>query len=102
MPRTPDIPMAEDGWTVWVQPKTEEDGEQRFRPVCCDCNLAHDAEFRVVYEPGLMTDVPKVEFRVKRNERATAQLRRRPAVTGARGGQDGIPEADAPDRAADS
>jgi hypothetical protein len=68
--------MAEGGWTVWVQPATDPDGEQRFRQVCCDCGLAHDLEFRIVEEPGLLTDHPKVEFRLKRNERATAQLRR--------------------------
>lgn len=47
----------------WVQPI--EDG---YRLACCDCGLVHTMDFRV--HQG------RAQFRVWRNSRATAQLRR--------------------------
>jgi hypothetical protein len=54
---------TEDGWTRWVRPLP------RYRMRCCDCLVVHDVEFRV--EDG------EVEFRARRNERATAASRRK-------------------------
>jgi hypothetical protein len=54
-----------DGWSRWVYPAT--DG---YKFVCCDCGLVHDVEFRVT------DSYDRVEFRVRRNNRSTAQVRR--------------------------
>lgn len=55
-----------EGWTEWIYPVM--DG---YRMGCCDCGLVHEMQFRVTGE------YDRVEFRVRRNNRATAQLRRR-------------------------
>lgn len=72
-----------DGWTRWVFPKVEG-----YRMVCCDCGLAHDLQFRALRvleesEDGRRAQVEsldpaeyQVEFRVRRNNRSTAQVRR--------------------------
>ena len=72
-----------DGWTKWVAPKM--DG---YKMACCDCGLVHDMEFKVVrvrrefrdgqWEEGKELDSNKfrVMFRVKRNNRSTAAIRR--------------------------
>jgi len=60
---------------VGTEYDTAEDGEWMVTPLkghriaCCDCGLAHDYEFRI-NEQG------RIELRVKRNNRATAQIRR--------------------------
>ena len=54
----------EDGWTYWIRPLDP----YKFR--CCDCGLVHNLEFRV-------DDNGNVNFRGKRNNRATAQIRRK-------------------------
>lgn len=41
---------------------------QNTRMICCDCGLSHDVQFRAY---GVT-----VEFRVKRNNRSTAAVRR--------------------------
>ena len=52
---------AEDG--EWI------DAAARVHKIqCCDCGLVHDYDFRVV--DG------RVQFRAKRNNRATGQVRR--------------------------
>jgi len=53
----PDVTIGEDGWSEWLTPNP------LFQIACCDCNLVHDYEFKIL-------------FRVKRNDRSTAQLRR--------------------------
>jgi hypothetical protein len=58
------IAPQEHGWSDWIVPTDNE-----LRIVCCDCKLAHDFEFQVVDS--------EVAFRAKRNDRATAQLRRK-------------------------
>lgn len=58
------LTMNEDGWSEWEDPIM-----QGYRLSCCDCSLVHEFEFRV-------TKKREVEFRLKRNNRATAQLRR--------------------------
>ena len=42
---------------------------------CCDCGLVHTIEFRVT------DDGEAVQFRVRRNNRSTAQLRRHQNIT---------------------
>jgi hypothetical protein len=53
----PDVVIGKDGWSEWLVPNPN------FQIACCDCNLVHDYEFKVL-------------FRVKRNDRSTSQLRR--------------------------
>lgn len=55
--------LDEQGWSRWVQPL--EDG---YKMACCDCGLVHTMRFRV--EDG------RAQFQVKRNNRATGQVRR--------------------------
>lgn len=51
----------------WVQPI-----KKGYRTACCDCGLVHEMDFRIVpYGSGR-----KVQFRVRRNDRATAAVRR--------------------------
>lgn len=57
----PSYPKLKDG--EWLRPK-----HSGFREQCCDCGLVHRWDFRIV-EGG-------VEFRVYRDERATAAARR--------------------------
>lgn len=61
MARIEYAPKGEDGWTVWMRPE-----ERKHTMVCCDCGLAHDLEFRI----------KRSEFRMRRNERSTGQVRR--------------------------
>ena len=60
-----EIEIHPDGWSRWVYPVM--DG---YKMSCCDCGLVHDMQFRVTDE------YDRVEFRVRRNNRATAQVRR--------------------------
>lgn len=53
---------ADAGWTDWVAPY------KHYRLVCCDCGLAHDMEFRVI--------LGEAQFRARRNNRSTGQIRR--------------------------
>lgn len=54
-----------DGWSRWVYPDMEN-----YKMACCDCGLVHDMQFRVT------DDYDRVEFRARRNNRSTAQVRR--------------------------
>jgi hypothetical protein len=47
----------------WIQPVMKG-----YRVECCDCGLAHEVDFRIVGK--------RVQLRARRNNRATAQLRR--------------------------
>ena len=53
----------EDGWTDWVQPIKEG-----YKMACCDCGLVYEMDFRI--KRG------RVQFRVSRDNRATAAHRR--------------------------
>lgn len=79
--------------TVFAEPKERLwDGDSKVhlqhRMYCCDCGLAHDFEFVIVEArrrknaPTMAVRIaPKkfaIQYRVKRNERATAQVRRKP------------------------
>ena len=55
-------PVDDDGWTDWIRPL------QGYRMGCCDCGLVHEMEFRA--------DGEDVEFRARRDARATAGKRR--------------------------
>jgi hypothetical protein len=72
----------EGWWTDWVYPL-----HKGYRIGCCDCHLIHDFEFRVVeienHRKGkfnIKTEkLParyRISYRVRRNNRATAQVRR--------------------------
>lgn len=52
----------------WVQPV-----EQGYKMACCDCGLVHNVEFRV-YEG-------RVQWRMFRNARSTAMVRRHRNIT---------------------
>ena len=47
----------------WVQPI-----RKNYKMACCDCGLVHEMDFRVV--------AGRVQFRVRRNNRSTAMMRR--------------------------
>lgn len=66
MSRLEEFGAGEDGWTEWVRPIYEP---EPFRLACCDCGLVHDVEFRI-FEG-------KPEFRMRRNNRSTGQMRRK-------------------------
>ena len=77
----------ETGWSRVINPKMGADG--LYRLGCCDCGLVHDVEFVVVrvverrpdgsYDFEDVEDQDyKVHFRVRRNNRSTAQIRRKP------------------------
>jgi len=63
MTRYTDLEPGEDGWTPWILPV-----QSGYKLACCDCGLVHDIDFR--FEAGM------VEFKVKRNNRATGAMRR--------------------------
>lgn len=62
----------------------------QHRLICCDCGLAHDFEFAIVEVTKgrngrlrVVKSAPKkfaIQFRARRNERSTAQIRRKPQV----------------------
>ncbi len=74
---------GDDGYTRWITPVM--DG---YKMACCDCGLVHDVDFRAVKAGRTkadgtfsITQIGKVRYRValrvKRNNRATGQMRRR-------------------------
>lgn len=82
MPRIKQEHDIGDGWSRWVQPVMSN-----YRMACCDCGLVHTMEFRALRKrkdqpdgswtaDSLDPDRYRVEFRVRRNPRSTAQVRR--------------------------
>lgn len=82
MPRIKTEHAVEDGWTRWVSPIPKG-----YRMACCDCGLVHDMEFEVLkvvkkdpdgtWDGRPMSDEKyRVNFRVKRNNRSTAKMRK--------------------------
>lgn len=60
---------AKGGWTDWIQPK-----RLGYKMACCDCGLVHQLNFRVIkYGGGRQCFI---QFQVKRDNRATAAVRR--------------------------
>lgn len=55
------------GFSRWVQPVME-----KYFLACCDCNLVHEMQFRVV---GVKKQ--RVQFRVRRAKGHTAALRKK-------------------------
>jgi hypothetical protein len=55
-------------WSEWVQPR-----RSGYKMACCDCGLVHDMQFRLV--PSI-NGGRHIHFRVRRNERSTAAVRR--------------------------
>lgn len=55
---------GENGWSKWIYPR-----RSNYKLACCDCGLVHNFQFR--YAKGKY-----IEFRVSRNNRATAAMRR--------------------------
>lgn len=53
----------DDGWSRWVQPI-----ERGYKMSCCDCGLVHVLDFRIYVE--------RVQFRARRDKRASAAVRR--------------------------
>jgi hypothetical protein len=69
---------SDDGWCDWQFPVMKG-----YKLACCDCGLVHDVEFRVVKRdpktgmPMVMDESEyRVELRMRRNNRATGQVRR--------------------------
>ncbi len=50
-------------WTDWIQPV-----RRGYKMCCCDCGLVHDMDFRITNK--------RAQFRVARNNRSTALVRR--------------------------
>ncbi len=63
MPRFKKIHANPDGWSEWEQPV-----RKGYRMACCDCGLVHTMDFRI--RNG------RIQFRARRNNRSTAQIRR--------------------------
>lgn len=59
-------------FTPWVTPA------RKYKLVCCDCGLVHDMEFMVRLKGRKTLDrrTGQIKFRVRRNTRATAGIRR--------------------------
>jgi len=72
MTKYPTMLPREDGWSGWQRP-LHGHGDRNYRMACCDCCLIHEMQFRVKRREDGRLDVV---FRVRRNNRATAALRR--------------------------
>ncbi|HEY1361499.1 MAG TPA: hypothetical protein VGF60_04595 [Xanthobacteraceae bacterium] len=60
---------------AWTRPRMRD-----FREQCCDCGLVHRLDFRIVGRRRSARGrgrAPWIEFRTRRDERATAAARRR-------------------------
>jgi hypothetical protein len=60
-----------NGWSDWHLP-IHGKGERNYRNGCCDCGLVHEYQYRVKIVDGK----PAVLFRCRRNNKATAAMRR--------------------------
>jgi len=56
--------IRDDGWCDWIHPLPG------YKMACCDCGLVHNMQFRI-------DDKGQINFRAQRNNRATAQMRRK-------------------------
>ena len=66
------LKAGDSGWCDWQSP-IHGSGDRNYRFACCDCDLVHEMQFRVVKQESGNLDVV---FRVKRNNRATSAKRR--------------------------
>jgi uncharacterized Zn finger protein len=53
----------DDGWSDWIHPLPG------YKMACCDCGLVHNFEVKIADDGNII-------FRVSRNERSTAAMRR--------------------------
>ena len=60
--------VSADGYSEWIQPV-----RNGYRMICCDCGLSHEFQFRLI---AYGDDKRKIQFRARRHERSTAQVRR--------------------------
>ena len=65
------IEAGPNGWSNWQSP-IHGHGKRNYRFACCDCGLVHEMQFRI--KIGRYVD--SVVFRVTRNNKATAAMRR--------------------------
>lgn len=63
--------LGPGGWSQWQEPHL---GPTVYKLSCCDCGLVHDMQFVIGRDEAGERD--RVHFRVRRNNRATGQLRR--------------------------
>ena len=73
MPKYRQEVAVKDGWSRWISP-IHGIGKRNYRLACCDCGLVHETQFRAVKSKNGKFSVI---FRVKRNNLATAAIRRR-------------------------
>lgn len=75
--------LDDHGWTPWQYPLMKD-----YRMACCDCGLVHELEFFAAKKVTESKDGSftverqnrrwyRVSFRARRDERATAQKRRK-------------------------
>lgn len=57
--------QRKSGFTDWIHPS-----KKFFKMGCCDCGLVHDIQFRI-------DDANQLNFRARRNEKATKKLRKK-------------------------
>ncbi len=83
MPRLKKHVAGEGGWSDWDWPIMTG-----YRMACCDCGLVHDMEFQAIKVTKSTTggvfeyeDLDRKKYRVairaRRNNRSTAQVRRK-------------------------
>lgn len=72
----------DDGWSKWITPTMRS-----YKMACCDCGLVHEFKFEALQKIGdnddgswqaqpLDTDEYRVQFKARRDARATGQVRR--------------------------
>lgn len=83
MPKIPRLKENETGFTLPINP--DPNG---YKFACCDCGLIHDILFRVIkvtkqhpngtfdYHEMPLNGPFQVQFKARRNNRSTAQMRR--------------------------
>lgn len=69
MARFTQVVQDDSGWSEWIQPV-----RKGYKLACCDCGLVHNVDFRVLKRNS--TGARTVQFRVGRNARSTALMRR--------------------------
>lgn len=71
--RYPQVFADKGKYSKWITPKV-----RGYRMACCDCGLVHELEFMAIDRKNRRLSCNKVQikFRIKRNNRATAAIRR--------------------------
>jgi hypothetical protein len=74
MPKRKRVAYPVIGYGEWTRPRMKN-----FREQCCDCGLIHRLDFRIVDARTGARARPRsltIEFRTRRDDRATAAARR--------------------------